>query len=268
MSASDSVIPVPENKIFAYVVPGVKKDVSQSIRPCKATRDWMDETPSRYAYRCIPLTASNTMGWEILNPVDVEMSWTGVEGGDQLHIKASEPDPFSPRPHFGTGTVTWYIPFLFRTHSDYGLIVSGPSNHDKKHITPLDAFVRTDWVSFPFTVNWRITEPNKTIKFKAGEPICRVMPYPLALLNDTQMELRNLEDDPAFMARVQQWDQTRQQNYQKQREAEEKWMREGRKPDMKELWNSQYAKGQGSDISNSEHQNVFKCADIEDKRTR
>ena len=35
---------------------------------------------------------------------------------------------------------------------------------------------------------------------------------------------------------------------------------------MKELWNSEYAKGRGSADSKVEHQNVFKCADVIDKR--
>ncbi len=54
------------------------------------------------------------MGWEILNPVDAEIRWTGLDNGDEIQVK-SERDPFAPAPHFGSGTVTWYLPFLFRT---------------------------------------------------------------------------------------------------------------------------------------------------------
>lgn len=255
-----SPIPVPENTILAYVVPGVKKDVSQSIRPCKITRDWMDDTPARYAYRCIPLAAANSMGWEILNPVDTDIVWTGKEKGDQLHFKVQRADPFAARPHFGSGTITWYLPFIFRTPPDYGLIVTGPANQDKANVIPLDAFIRSDWLPFPFTMNWRITEADKTVSFKAGEPICRIFPYPLALLNDMQMEIRDLSDDPAFMQQVQQWEQERAGNYQKQREAEQQWAAEGRKPELKELWNSQYAKGKGAEQNQVAHQNFFKCA--------
>lgn len=263
-----SVKPIPPNKVVAYVIPGVKKDVTKSIRPCKVTRDWMDATPARYAYRCIPLTAANSMGWEILNPVDVEITWSGKEQGDRLDIFTSKADPFSPRPHFGGGTVTWYVPFLFRTPPDYGLLISGPPNHDKAHMTPLDAFVRTDWVPFPFTMNWRLTEPNKTVKFKAGEPICRVMPFPLALLNDFELEIHELEEDPVFMQKVSEWERQRQVNYQAQREAEQKWAAEGHRPELKELWNSQYAKGQGSEIGEISHQNIYKCSEPQDKRSK
>jgi hypothetical protein len=119
----------------------------------------MDNTPGQYAYRCIPLSAANTMGWEILNPVDVELGWTGFDNGDQIQVKLER-----------------------------------------------DPFVRTDWVPFPFTMNWRITTPNETIKFAAGEPICRVLPYPLELLNDMKIELHDMHEDPAFVQKVKGWE--------------------------------------------------------------
>lgn len=265
MNDPATVKPVPDNKIIAYVIPGVKRDVSKTIRPCKPSRNWMDNTPGQYAYRCIPLSSANTMGWEILNPVDVEMLWTGFENGDEIQVK-SEPDPFAPQPHFGSGTVTWYLPFLFRTPPQYGLMITGPVNHDKQHIVPLDAFVRTDWVPFPFTMNWRITTPEETIRFAAGEPICRVLPYPLELLNNMEIELHDMQEDPAFVAKVKGWEKQRQVDYENQQKAEKEWAAQGKKPKMKDLWNSQYARGRGSDGASTEHQAVFKCANVVDKR--
>ncbi len=262
----ETVRPVPDNTLIAYVIPGVKKDVMACIRPCRPTRDWMDATPGQYAYRCIPLSAANTMGWEILNPVDVELRWSGRDKGDQIEVKAASRDPFAPHPHFGSGTVTWYLPFLFRTPPEYGLIVTGPANHDKDHIVPLDAFVRTDWIPFPFTMNWRLTTPDTTVRFEAGEPICRLLPYPLALLNEMHIEVHDMHEDPAFMQRVGDWEKQRAVDYEKQKAAEARWAAEGHEPDLKELWNSQYARGRGSDIAGVPHQTVFKCADIDDKR--
>lgn len=226
----------------------------------------MDSTPGKYAYRCIPLSSANTMGWEILNPVDVELRWSGKDDGDQIDVKAAANDPFAPHPHFGSGTVTWYLPFLFRTPPEYGLMITGPANHDKQYITPLDAFVRTDWIPFPFTMNWRITTPNETIRFAAGEPVCRILPYPLELLNDMQVEIRDMTEDPEFMQRMKNWETQRAEDYKSQQEAEQKWAAEGHEPDMQELWNSQYAKGRGADAGKAAHQNVFKCKEPKDKR--
>ena len=58
-----------ENTIRAYLLPGANIDPVNHIRVCKASRGWMDGSPQKYVYRCIPLIAANTMGWELLNPV-------------------------------------------------------------------------------------------------------------------------------------------------------------------------------------------------------
>jgi hypothetical protein len=116
-------------------------------------------------------------------------------------------------------------------------------------------------------MNWRITSAKKVIKFAAGDAICRIFPYPLELLNDMKIEIRDMQEDPAFMEKVKGWDKQRQVDYQNQKKAEQKWEAQGKKPAIKDLWNSQYAKGRGGDDLSVDHQNVFKCADVVDKRS-
>ena len=43
-------------------------------------RDWMDETPSKFAYRCLPLTIANQTGWWVYNPVGFTAVWNGLPG--------------------------------------------------------------------------------------------------------------------------------------------------------------------------------------------
>src|SRR5881397_1242628 len=40
-------------------------------------RGWMNATPSRNAYRCLPLTIANQTGWWIKNPVGFTANWRG-----------------------------------------------------------------------------------------------------------------------------------------------------------------------------------------------
>ena len=40
-------------------------------------RDWMNATPHRFAYRCLPLTIVNQTGWWIRNPVGFTATWRG-----------------------------------------------------------------------------------------------------------------------------------------------------------------------------------------------
>lgn len=251
--------------ITAYVLPGAPADVSGLLRPARPRRDWMDRTPENYAYRCAPLSAANSMGWEILNPVNCEFRWNGLTPHQQVFVYREHELRFGPKSHFGTGVVTWELPFLFRTPQRYGLVVTGPANHDHAHITPLDGFIRTDWLPFPFTMNWRITTPDVTIRFEAGEPIARIFPYPLELLDDTRIELHDLAEDAEFAEKFRLWSEKRRENYQ-QRELKAATSRPGENPDLDSLWNRQYVSGKGADQAELEHQTVFRCQPPVDKR--
>jgi len=70
------------SRVVAYPVDDVSDEqldnMDKLIRPRTAKRQWMDETPDRYAYRCIPMTMANTMGWELLSQVNCEITWNGV----------------------------------------------------------------------------------------------------------------------------------------------------------------------------------------------
>jgi len=254
-----------QDMITAFVLPGAPEDASRFIRPARPKRAWMDRTPENYAYRCTPLSAANTMGWEILNPVNCEFRWNGLTPHQQVFVYREKELRFGPKSHFGTGVVTWDLPFLFRTPPQYGLVVTGPANHDHTHITPLDGFIRSDWLPFPFTMNWRITTPDVTIRFEEGEPIARIYPYPLDLLDEMQIELHDLADDPDFAEKFRQWGERRQENY-RQRELKAATSQPGDNPDLDSLWNRQYARGSGSGGAEKEHQTVFRCRPVVDRR--
>jgi hypothetical protein len=253
--------------IKAYVLPGAERNADKLIRPARAKRDWMDRTPENYAYRCTPMSAANTMGWEIINPVDCEFRWNGLTPHQQVFIYSQRETRYGPKSHFGTGIITWELPFLFRTSADYGIAVTGPANHDHAHITPLDGFIRTDWLPFPFTMNWRITTPDVVIRFEEGEPIARVFPYPLALLDEAEIELHDLSEDPEFQKRFDQWKGRRQHSYQ-QRQQEMERTQPGKNPERDPHWSRQYATGTGADAAEREHQTVFRCKPVRDTRSR
>ena len=50
----------------------------QKLIPAARTREWMDKTPSAFAYHCLPLVMANSLGWFITNDVPCEMEWDGT----------------------------------------------------------------------------------------------------------------------------------------------------------------------------------------------
>lgn len=250
-----------ENIIKAYRLPGADVATSELLRRARPGRDWMDRTAGQYAYRCIPMTAANTMGWEYLNPVTCEVRWAGMTAQEDVQVWLENGHRWRPRTHFGSGVVTWELPFLFRTAPGYGLVVCGPANCDKSGIVALDGFIRTDWLPYPFTMNWRLTDANVTVRFEAGEPIARIYPYPLGLLEETVIEIAEFEDDPELVSAFQAWTERRRQNAQNHKQAQAEASLDNAS-DSSGIWNKAYARGEGA----QQHQTVFKPGPIRDPK--
>ncbi|MCU0687754.1 MAG: DUF6065 family protein [Polyangiaceae bacterium] len=166
------------------------------LRPGPPTREWMDETREGYAYRCLPLSIANGHGWEVLNPSPFEATWRGNTGTNGVLITSLDDSTPLATSHFGHGVLTFHIHALFRTDPGVNLWVSGPSNHPKHGIQPLQAVVETDWTYATFTMNWLFTAPG-TVRFDRDEPFCFFFPVSRGGLNAMEPELRSVADDRA-----------------------------------------------------------------------
>lgn len=169
-------------------------------------RDWMDETPNRYAYLCFPLVNANKSGWELLSPIGFTAVWNGAAGVERVTIEAdtegAEQWVYS---HFGSGIVTLRTGYLFRTEPGHNLLVKGSPNRFKDGIAPLEAVVETDWLPNSFTMNWKFTRPDHPVRFEAGEPFCFVAPTPMLYLSEVEPSLRAIASDPEVSRHYAAW---------------------------------------------------------------
>ncbi|MEP1230191.1 MAG: DUF6065 family protein [Litorimonas sp.] len=142
--------------------------------PGRARRDWMDSFVDRHPYRCLPLTMANSTGWELTCPFAIDVTWNG--GPNEGDLTVSSPD----RPeavaslassHFRKGIVTFHTGYLFRTPPGWAVMCGGPPNWPKDGVYPLSGLVESDWLPFPFTMNWQMTRPG-TVRFEKDEPFC------------------------------------------------------------------------------------------------
>jgi Family of unknown function (DUF6065) len=194
--------------LIAYRMPGWSRYME--IVPAPADRFWMDFGTKGWANRCLPLRIANQSGWWILNDVEFEAKWNGKPqlDGVTLTTKKGSKAP-SADSMFGYGVLTWSIPYLFQTPERYSLYVRGPCNLWKDGIIPLDAMPETDWLPYPFTMNWRFTRPFKTVKFEKDEPICMIVPVRRGEAEEFEPEIRNLESSPELLRSFQTWNEHR-----------------------------------------------------------
>lgn len=184
------------------------------IEPAAAKRGWMAQTPYQAALRCLPLLIASQAGWVIRCPVGFKVVWNGKrDRGGSLDFQFSEdPERFQGEivSNFGDGIVTFKIPWLFRTSEGLGLMVRGPANTCLDNIVPLDGLVETDWAPYTFTMNWKIIKPKQAVWFKAGDPVCMIVPYPIGLLEEIEPSFESFDDNPDLFDQFLHWRDHRQ----------------------------------------------------------
>ncbi len=195
-------------QLSAYVVGPTEGWV---IEPASPKRGWMDETGG-FAYRCLPLTIANQAGWVVRCPAPFQAVWNGGPATNDTAVLVNpEYAHFGNQimSHFGWGIVTFSLPWLFRTPEGYTLLVRGPTNTPKAHIAPLDGIVETDWAASTFTMNWKLTEADRIVRFAKGEPICHLVPVRTADLERFDPEIKQIDDDPTLKAAYKAWSASR-----------------------------------------------------------
>jgi hypothetical protein len=170
------------------------------IVPASPSREWMDVTTAGWANRCLPLRIANQNGWFVLSDAAFEAVWTGKPAKDGVRIRfdrGHESNGVSSM--FGYGVLTFGLPYLFRTPAGWNLWARGPANAPKDGIAPLEGIVETDWLNFPFTMNWRFTRKLKSVRFERDEPVCLLVPVHRGDAEQFHPQIRNLESQPQVL---------------------------------------------------------------------
>ena len=226
-------------------------DVAPAIVPAVPERQWMDATPERFSYRCLPLTIANSMGWELLLPFAIRAEWNG--GPELSDIEVTAPggetvDRFAAS-HFGSAVLTFQTRYLFRTEPGVALWVRGSPNRPKDGIAPLEGIVETDWLSFTFTMNWMFTRPGR-VEFAKDEPYCFISPVGYHALDNITPEIRPIASDPDLQAAYEDYKKRRLDFNEKLARNDEATLQQG--------WQKWYFRGQTPDGSARHPRHVSK----------
>jgi len=136
--------------------------------------------------------------------------------------------------NFTHGVVTFHTGYLFRTEPGWQTLASGPLNHPKDGIAPLTGVIETDWLPYPFTMNWRFTRPG-IVRWEKDEPFCLVFPVQQGSLEQTTPEVYDLNQDTALKEEFEAWRVSRQEFMTKFRSGDEET--------LKQAWQKFYFQG-------------------------
>src|SRR5690348_3166373 len=239
-------------------------DHPPEVRPARAKRQWMDDFPDRHAYRCLPLSIANAFGWEVLCPAPVEINWNGGMAIEDIEVKALDDLPSGApvehfcRSNFSRGIITFHLDYVIETEPGWGILATGPFNDPKPTASPLTGLMESDWLPYPFTMNWQLTRPGIT-RFEEGEPFCFLVPVPRHVLPNTEVQIHRMSDDAGLEARHNQF-----------RNARESFMeriRAGDQDAIKEAWQRHYFVGRHPDGTlGTEHLNKLRLREPVDVR--
>ena len=229
---SSAKLQLPDNKIRLYPYSRGKP----AIRAAEAKRQWMDDTPQSYAYRCLPLTIANTHGWEILCGRTFSAEWNGGSGKDDVQITFDPDEPVpadnvvKPMSHFGSGTITFELAMLFQTPPGWNMMVLGPMNSPKDGVSPLAGVIETDWSPYTFTMNWKLTRPGLKVPFHKGEPIAHIFPVAKDTVTRFEPEILSFWDNTELATHNAEWSKSRAQfiddlSEREQKAVAEKWQK-------------------------------------------
>ena len=211
-------------------------------------RDWMNATPNRHAYRCLPLTIINQTGWWIKNPIGFTATWRGSMAPGSIDFRFDSRETCwkeSINSQFGEGIITWNTPFLFRTKPEGSrLLICGPTNYFRKNAHPLTALIESDWMTMSFTMNYKIMASDESVRFEAGEPLFQVIPLVsnvCADLETAEVSYQRLADDPEMYRAYMDWSDGRRKFHESKANNEvrpDQWQKDyfqGRPPSGREV---------------------------------
>ena len=204
------------------------------MAPARREREIFDRNP--HAYKCLPLSTANAAGWELLCPAGFTATWDGGNGKDAIQVVYDDADaPQFAKSHFAFGILTLETGWLFTTSEGIGLWVMGSPNDPKHGIAPLAGLVETDWLPYPFTMNWQFTRPG-SIRFEKGEPFCFIAPgliQPVAACQPVELDIA---EAPTLQADLEAWT--------REREALMQRLRSGDEEARKQAWGRRYFRGE------------------------
>ena len=164
-----------------------------NIEPLSAKRDWMEATFDKHAYRCLPVTLTNQLGWAISFPEDITFMWDGQisTSGDHVKVLAGEKYIQTGR---GQATVSFETGLVFRTPENYSLLTYNVPNMFMEGVSPYTTIISSSFFEGPLPVAWKITKPFVPITIKANQPVAAVFPISLTDIQGSTLTIKDIKD--------------------------------------------------------------------------
>ncbi len=194
---NDPGFEVPKDKIL--IIPFSGRDdqydrypeIVESLKG-NIKRDWL----SNHAYYCLPLNIGNQYGFIIKAAYDFDATWDGSLGNpNDIHINIYEPgESLSMQqvsPGFAEGILTIQNNFQFKTPPGINLMTIAAPNFFIPGMQAMTAVIEADQIRRDFSFNLKITDPNRVVSVKKGDPLAAFIPIPRYFVEEFELDTVN-----------------------------------------------------------------------------
>jgi len=165
--------------------------------------------------KCLPMAIAESWGWDVTIHEAFEAAWTGGAEPAAVTLEGNARVLQFVTSHFGHGILTIRFPYIMRTPQGWNLHVRGPVNRPRPDLEALEGVIETDWSIAPFSFNWKILTPGRTVRFEVGDVIGRLVPVQRGVLETFDPVVMPLTGDRALAGRLRQWNRSRSKGPQK-----------------------------------------------------
>lgn len=180
------------HKINVYRSRGID---SANITQLPVKRDWMDATYDAHAYRCFPVTLTNSLGWGLSFPEDISFVWDGISDTSPEHVKILSGEKYV-HSNRANATISFNTGLIFRTSPNITMLQMPVPNMFWEGAQAFTTMISTSFFSGELPCAWRILKPMSIITIKANQPFISVIPISLSSLNESEIILDDIQNMP------------------------------------------------------------------------
>lgn len=161
------------------------------VKELSVARSWMDQTKDSHAYRCLPLSTVNNLGWGVYYNEDISFIWNGNENNPtkfDIEIISGNKYVYLDR---NNKMVTFMTGLMFRTPENYSLLVQPVPNQFIDGVEALSAILSTSFLKGDLHPSLRVNKANQVITIPAGTPIVSVIPINLNEINNSVLNVKS-----------------------------------------------------------------------------
>lgn len=159
-----------------------------SFYPLPIKRDWMEDTDSKHAYRCFPVSSANPVGWTFSFPEDITFIWDGISDSSPNHIKVLQGEKYVNL-NRANATISFETDIYLRSDDDISIMIMPVPNQFIAGTNCFTIILNPSILKAPIPAAWRITLPNTEITIPANTPIASIIPISLKQLQDVSVNL-------------------------------------------------------------------------------